>query len=195
MKYIKMLSLAAVAAAALMAFAGSASATELYSGATTLGSGTKIESTGTSAVLKAGFSTITCNHSEVDGKTSNTGGAGVSVEGSITTLAFSECDAVVKVLKPGKLTVHHIAGTDDGTVTSQGAEVTVEKSGIHCIYGTPTATDIGKLDGKTGAKEDAVLSATASLQRVSGSFLCANPATWTATYTVTTPTPLHVTAS
>jgi hypothetical protein len=190
MKYIKMLGLLAVAAAAFMAFAGTASATVLKSGGTTLGSGTKIESTGTNAVLKAGFATIECAHSEVDGKTSNTGGASETVEGAISTLSFKECNATVNVLKKGSLIVHHTSGSN-GTVTSQGAEVTVAIGSTSCTYGTPTATSIGTLSGGGPA----VLNASANLERVAGGFLCANPATWTAKYTVTTPNPLEVAAS
>ena len=191
MKYIKILSLMAVAAAAFMGITGTASATIIEeSNGTQLGKGTQIESTGTNAVLKAGFSTVECGHSEVDGKTSNAGGAGESVEGSITTLKFSECNMTVTTLKPGKLILHHTSGSN-GTVTSQGAEVTVDNHSISCTYGTPTATDIGTLLGGSPAK----LTASASLTRIAGGFLCANPATWTATYTVTKPSSLLVTAS
>jgi hypothetical protein len=190
MKYIKILSLMAVAAAALMAFAGTAAATVLEGSGGNLAKGTKIDSTGTSAVLKAGFATITCNHSEVDGTTSNAGGAGETVEGNISNLSFTECDGVVKVLSKGKLVVHYTSGSN-GTVTSEGAEVTVEKNGVHCVYGTPTATSIGTLSGGNPAK----LNASASLTKTSGGFLCANPASWTASYTVTSPNPLYVTAS
>ena len=194
MKYIKMLGLAAIAAAALMAFVGAstASAAGLYSGATKQGVETKIESTGTAAVLKAGFATIECSHSEVDGKIENAGGAGVAVSGNINTLTFTGCNATVDVLKKGELIVHHSSGIN-GTVTSKGAEVTVSTLGTSCVYGTPAATDIGPLEGSTTG--DAVIKASASLTRISGGFLCANPASWTANYTVSTPTPLHVTAS
>ena len=56
MKYVKMLGLAAMAAMAVMAFvgAGTASATELYEGNTTLGAGSTLHATlepGTSALL------------------------------------------------------------------------------------------------------------------------------------------------
>ncbi|MDQ3724723.1 MAG: hypothetical protein M3335_02340 [Actinomycetota bacterium] len=191
MKYIKMMGLLAVAAAALMAFVGTASATVLESSGGNLPSGTKVESTGTNAVLEAGFATIECAHSEVDGKTSNAGGASETVEGSITTLSFKECNATVKVLKNGKLIVHHSSGSN-GTVTSEGAEVTVAIGSTSCVYGTTAgATSIGTLSGGSPAK----LNASASLTRISGGFLCANPAKWTATYTVTTPNPLYVTAS
>jgi hypothetical protein len=190
MKYVKMLSLLAVAAAALMAFAGTASATIIESGGGALPSGTQIESTGTSAVLKAGFATIECSHSEVDGKTSTAGGANATVEGSINNLTFTGCNATVHVLKKGKLIVHWTSGKN-GTVTSEGAEVTVSTAGTSCTYGTPTASSIGTLTGGSPA----VLTAAASLKKVAGGFLCADPASWTAKYTVTTPNPLYVTAS
>ena len=190
MKYIKILGLMAVAAAALMAFAGTAAATVLEGKEGNLPKGTKIDSTGTNAVLKAGFATIECAHSEVDGTTSNAGGAGETVEGNISNLTFKECNATVNVIKKGKLIVHYSSGSN-GTVTSEGAEVTVETGGISCTYGTPTATSIGTLSGGSPAK----LNASAALTRVAGSFLCANPASWTATYTVTSPNPLYVTAS
>ena len=188
MKYIKILSLMAVAVAAFMAFAGTASATVLEGSGGNLPSGTKIDSTGTEATLKAGFATIVCDHSEVDGKTSNAGGEKESVTGSISNLSFTECNATVKVLKKGNLTVHWTSGKN-GTVTSEGAEVTVESIGTSCTYGTPTATDIGSLAGGNPA----VLTASASLTKIAGGFLCANPASWTAKYTVTSPNPLYVT--
>jgi hypothetical protein len=190
MKYIKILGLVAVAAAALMAFAGTAAATVLEGSGGNLAKGTKIDSTGTNAVLKAGFATIECNHSEVDGTTSNAGGAGETVTGSISNLTFTECNATVNVLKKGSLTVHYTSG-QNGTVTSEGTEVTVATAGTSCVYGTPTATTIGTLTGGSPAK----LNASASLKKISGGFLCADPASWTATYTVTSPNPLYVTAS
>ncbi|MDQ3724623.1 MAG: hypothetical protein M3335_01830 [Actinomycetota bacterium] len=191
MRYIKILGLAAIAATALMAHTSAASATIIENGAgSKLGKGTVIESTGTNAVLQAGFATIECPHSEVDGVTSNAGGIGVPVEGNITTLAFTGCNATVKTLKTGKLILHHTSGTN-GTVTSEGAEVTVAIGSTSCVYGTPSATDIGSLTGGSPA----TLNANTSLTRISGGFLCANPATWTASYTVTVPNTLKVTAS
>jgi hypothetical protein len=192
MKYVKMLGLAAIAAAALTALVGvgTASATALYSGATMQPAGTQIESnlkTGTKAVLKAGFATIECEASEVDGKTSNTGAAGEEVSGSINGLSFTKCNATVTVLKKGSLFVAFTSGSD-GTVSSEGAEVTVSIAGTSCTYGTPTKKTLGTLTGGSPAN----LKAEASLSRVAGGFLCANPAAWTAEYTVSTPNPLTV---
>jgi len=193
MKYVKMLGLAAVAAMALMAFAGSASATVLKDGSgNTLPAGTEINSTlktGTSALLKAGFANITCTESTVAGKTANAGGASETVKGGITTLAFpnASCNATVHVLSNGELEIHS-AGGSNGTLTGKGSEVTVAIGSTSCTYGTGTGTTLGTLKGGSPA----VMEVSAKLPKLAGGFLCASPAEWTATYTVTTPSTLTV---
>jgi len=188
MRYIKMLGLAAVAAAALMAFVGAstASATVLVGTSGPLGSGTTINAAlepGTEAVLEAGFGNIACGESTVHGTISNAGGAAATVSGPISKggLTFGACTGdTVSVLKEGTLEIHHIAGTTNGTLTSSGAEVTVinhDTGGTHCIYRTEN-THIGVLTGnKTG---------TATLHA---------EATWKATYTVNVPDEVWVEAS
>jgi hypothetical protein len=190
MKYIKMLGLLVMAAAALMALAGTASATVLEGSGGNLPKGTKIEMTGTNVILKAGFATIECSHSEIDGTTSNAGGAGETVSMTVSNWTIIECNAGVTTIRKGTTVKHHSSGSN-GTWTSTEWEWTVAKNGVSCTYGTPTATSLGTLSGGSPA----VLNASASLTRVSGGFLCANPASWTAKYTVTSPNPLYVTAS
>ncbi len=190
MKYIKILGLMAVAAAAFMAMAGSASATIIESTSGQLGAKSIIESTGTNAVLKAGFATVECAHSEVDGEVTNAGGVGKAVEGKVNNLKFSSCNMTVTTLKSGTLAIHHTSGKN-GTLTSTGAEVKVDNHSTSCVYGT-NGTDIGTVTGG----EPATLNASASLTKISGGFLCASTATWTASYTVTVPNNgLFVTAS
>ena len=165
MKYIKMLGLAAVAAAAMMAFvgAGTASATVLCENNQTSGctnavaKGTVLDfsvETGTSALLKGPFgeTIATCTESTVKGPVSNAGGAGATVSGSIETLTFGSCNRPVTVSAPGSLEVHHIAGSDNGTVTSTGAKVTIHNVPLFgsCNYET-NSTDVGKLTGNTAA--------------------------------------------
>jgi hypothetical protein len=192
MKYLKMLGLALIAAMTFSAIIGTAvaSAAALYSGATKQGVGTKIESTGTNAVLKAGFATIECGHLEMDGKVENAGGAGVPVEGAYNNLSFTECNATFHVIKKGRFVKHHIAGTDDATLTWISPEFTVKLGGTSCTYGGGSI-DIGILTGGSPAKTVT----SGSMTRVAGGFLCANPASFTASDTVTTPNPLHATAS
>ncbi len=190
MKYLKWLGTVAVVGVALMAATATASATVLYSGGSPLPKGTLIEGTGTNIVLKAGFATIECSHAEGDGKTSNQGSASETVEGNVNSTSYSGCNATVTVLKLGKLMIHHTTGSN-GAVTSEGGEVTVAVAGTSCTYGTPEATYVGTLTGGSPA----TVSGSASLKRLAGGFLCANPASVTGSGTVTTPKQLEVKAS
>ena len=133
MKYLKMLGLAAIAAMALMAFVGAsaASATTLSVGGVTQNKSVSITATlksGTSALLvdSAGSTTDTCTSSEVKGATETTF-TGASVGGKISSLTFGGCSHTTKVIAPGTLSVAWTSGTN-GTVTSAGAEVTVQST-------------------------------------------------------------------
>ncbi|MDQ3724620.1 MAG: hypothetical protein M3335_01815 [Actinomycetota bacterium] len=193
MRHLKKLALTVAAVAALSAVVsvGTASATALYSGGAMLGAGTKVEVTGTNGVFKAGFATFECSHSELEGKTSSTGGASETVQIPLSTSIFRECNSTWKTLKNGAWTLHWTSGSN-ATVTSEGWEFTVTLGGsTSCVYGTPTATDIGTLTGGNPA----TLNASASFTRIAGGFLCANPATWTMNFTFITPRPLEVAAS
>ncbi|HEX6781143.1 MAG TPA: hypothetical protein VF125_03835 [Solirubrobacterales bacterium] len=196
MKYLKMLGLAAVAAMALMAFvgAGTASATTLYvKGVAQTGSVTLSSSiaSGGSAILKdTNNATVdTCKESTVTGSTKSPF-SGATVTGDIETgnLTFGGCSHKTTVLKPGTLHVAYTSG-DNGTVSSSGAEVTVESTifGASCIAKTGTGTTIGTLNGKTGATEHA----TMTINGVIPMGLCGD-ANWTGSYTVTSPTGLSV---
>ncbi len=189
MKYIKMIGLAVVAAATLMSFAVAASATVLEDSSGNLPKGSKIDFTGANIVMKAGFETLECSHSAMSGTTSNAGGAGETVETNLSTLAFSNCKPTIHVFQKGRLIFHYTSGSN-GTVTHESGEWTIATSMTSCTYGTPTATDIGTLSGGGPA----VLNVSASLTKISGGFLCSNPATWTAKYTTTSPNPMYVTA-
>ena len=164
MKHVKMLGLAVVAAAALMAFvgAGTASATKLCeSGQTTacvtaVGSGKTLKFSAEETVKLTGpFSLLidTCLKSTVEGPTTSAGGgAGVPVTGSVEVLTFEECTRPTTVGPKGTLSVSSIAGTDNGTVSSSGATVTIhEIPGFGtCSFITAAAgTDIGTLTGST----------------------------------------------
>ncbi|HYH54077.1 MAG TPA: hypothetical protein VD761_08095 [Solirubrobacterales bacterium] len=185
MKHLKMLGLALVAAAALMAFAGPASATTVTSPAGTEYTG-EINATATSSLLlQAGFANITCTESVVKGKIESNGGATAS--GKITTLSFSACNATVDVLKNGSLSIASTGG-GSGTVSGSGSEVTVSTLGVSCVYGTAGGTALGTLTGGTPAK----MTINAKLPKISGGFLCASPASWSGSYQVTSPGTLLV---
>jgi hypothetical protein len=196
MKYVKMLGLAAIAAAALTAFvgAGTASAETTLCAVNTspcpagsaYGTGTTINAqlkAGTHATLHAGFAEITCKKSTVTGKIENA----TTPSGKISNLTFTECSGVVKVLKNGSLTAHH-SGGGNGNLTATGVEVTVEQAGVHCIYGGNITTGLNLTGGNP-----ATMTSTAKIPLVSGGFFCASPANWTASYEVTSPKPLFVT--
>jgi hypothetical protein len=194
MKYLKMIGLAAIAAAALMAFvgAGTASATTLAVGGTAQTNSVSITATlasGTSALLKDEFGTTTdtCTTSEVKGATEGTF-TGTSVGGKISTLTFSNCSHTTTVIATGSLKVEAPSG-GNGTVSSSGAEVTVQSTffGASAICKTGAGTKIGTLTGTTDTTKHAVMDINASIN-------CGilGAASWTGTYTVTSPTGLSV---
>jgi hypothetical protein len=196
MKYIKMLGLAAVATAAFMAFAGTASAT--ITGPTPGALPTTIHATGSTAagdgsyLLEAGFAEITCTESTVHGDV-NTNDTLVA-SGPITGISFTGCgSATVDPLKNadgtyGSLEIQVPKGkAGEGTVVGYNTFVTTAVLGTSCVYSTSaTGTLLGTLKNGTPAK----LTISASLPKASGGLLCANPAKWTGTYTVTTPSSL-----
>lgn len=188
MKHLKMLGFAVMAAAALMAFAGSASATTVTSPANSEFTGT-VEATGTgSLLLKAGFANITCTASTVAGKIETNGDSGIDASGKLSTLSFSSCgSSTVDTLAKGNLQIEGTGGTN-GVVKGTGSEVTVSAIGTSCVYGTSTGTTLGTFTGGTPATMDI----SASLPKISGGFACANPAAWSGTYTVTTPATMTV---
>jgi hypothetical protein len=193
MKYLKILGLTAVAAMAMMAFAGSASATALKgAGGAALGAGTVIESSLTKpAVLETtgGEKLNECTGSTLAGKTSNAGSATETVRGTISTLSWSGCEKTTTTLKTGELEIHWISGTTNGTVTGKNSEVTINGIfGSSCVYGTGAGTDLGVLNGGTPA----TIEINTIVPRISGGFLCPAEARWTAAYKVTNPGTLNV---
>jgi len=188
MKHVKILGLLVMAAAALMAFASSASATVLTSPSGTEFTGT-IHATlekGNTALLKAGIED-TCTESTAHGTvTLNTTEAeGQLTEGGPppTGLTFGSCTQDTKVIKAGKLTINSA-----GEVFSKESRVEVKVTGlgVTCFYGAETGSvKIGTFDGGTPAK---LTVNTTALQKETGSgAFCASTGTWTANYVVTTP--------
>ncbi|HKF83591.1 MAG TPA: hypothetical protein VKB23_11585 [Solirubrobacterales bacterium] len=207
MKYVKMLGLLALAATALFAFAASASATTLTSPKGTQYTGTLHAVTEGHAILHdtSGLGiTIQCNGT-VHG-TVTAGGAGITPEFHFTQppntgLNWSNCtdNWHVTTLKTGTLQIHNIAGSENGTVTSLGAEVTTKQSttGLHCIYSTAAAgTDVGTLTSSTVTGGESTLDIAATITRTGGSsgFFCGSAGTWTGNYKVTTPATGYVDA-
>jgi hypothetical protein len=196
MKYLKMLGLAAVAAAALMAFvgAGTASADELCTKSETPCAAanriTQIHATlepGTSAKLEDtnGNTLDTCTEATVL-ITNIKQGAGVSpITGSSTAgeitwgSAGTACSFTTDTITGASYAASQATGGGT-TLKASGAEVTIN-TGLFgsCIYKTGTGLDLGTVSqgGKT-------LAINVVVERASG-FVCPSTAKWNATYTVT----------
>jgi hypothetical protein len=200
MKSLKRLSGELLALALIFSGLGatSASATELYSGGTTLGVGSEIVMTlksGISTALKttAGETLTTCAGSEMEAKISNAGGATQTVKATATKFSiFAGC--VIKIVEKGEIDFHALAGKN-AQITTKGFKVIWATFGgeIECTYGGGAGTSMGTLSGST--TESATVNVEAVLSKVEGSLLCPSDAKWTAIYIVTRPKPLHATTS
>lgn len=190
MKYLKMLGLTAVAAAALMALVGTGTASATVACKVTetpcassneweLGTkGLATLKAGTSAVMKStgGEALMTCNSGRVSGTLENKGGPTQTMHqaGSSSNIVYEECTKTMDTIKGGEVELHHIAGTDNATVTIKGFETTVSLFGVSCVYTYGAGVDAGIITGGTKPSMDvnAVLPKT-----IGSSFLC--PATVT----------------
>ena len=190
MNYVKMLGLLAVAAAALMAFAGTASADSVTSPTGTTYTGELKAKAEGHAVLDNPIAKIECA-STVKGLVEKHG-AGKAVEGEIKKedLTFTGCtdEWHVTVVSGGTLSVNGIASSYNGDVFSTGATVEATRFGINCRYATANTT-VGTATGGSPATMDI----SASIPFHSGSIFCGSGATsWTGSYEVTTPGSLYV---
>ncbi|HEX5594127.1 MAG TPA: hypothetical protein VFX35_12365 [Solirubrobacterales bacterium] len=201
MKHVKIPALVGMAIAALMALAAApASATEIYSGATTLKSGTAISASlsGTASLTTTGGTALdTCTGGGVTGITTNDGGAsGVSVAGTVekSYVTWTGCTKKTQTLEGGTLEINWKEGLN-GTVTGKGFKVTVEmiaEFGGTCSYTLGAGKGLGTLVGSTTS--NATLAINAVVTGASGnSFLCPEDTKWVANYKVTSPSPLHAT--
>lgn len=200
MKYVKKLALAAVAAGALMAFvgAGTASATTLCS--TTVSACPEAQrvtgslvfslSSGTSALLKEtgeeGSTLDTCKSSNVKGNITSAGSSTTTTTGELTELSWGSCTFPTSTTLLGKLEIHKIAGTSNGTLTSDSeTRVTINTVLFgSCVYTVPPEKSIGDLT----EGNPAVFHANAVAKKTTGAAgVCPETSVWTATYTLTTP--------
>jgi hypothetical protein len=145
------------------------------------------------------FTEITCKTGTIIGKTSNQGSETESVAGSVEAknLTWRECSTpngacTVTTAKGGTVEVSWIEGTHNGTLTSNGAEITSNCSSIfgtiHCIY-KPKTADLGTLTGGSPATGDIE---STPITIVSTSGLCPSEPKWDAKYEITAPKPLYV---
>lgn len=198
MNYLKGLAVAAAMAAVFVVFgAGTASATVICKTKTSpctslYPKGTLFKGTltpGTTAVFKAGFATIECSEGDGSIESTSTGSATETVKGVTKTLNFGGCNGEINVLKTGSGEIHWTSKTN-GTFTAEGMEITATTLGVHCVYGGKITSGITLNGG-----EKPTISINAKVPKISGSFLCSDPGTMTASLTVTEPTPLYVLSS
>lgn len=189
MRHLKMVGLVVIAV--LLACVGTVSANPLTSPEGTAYTST-LSATSTSSEFDGPFITVKCSHSTFEGKVE--AHSATSAEGKLSSFNFSGCNFPVTVLKAGSLKVH-AAESKKGTVTSSGAEISVETNVGTCVFSTSN-TDIGTLTDTAATKGNAVLDLTSTtLFRTGGSFLCGTSGTWTGNYTVTAPSALHLDSS
>lgn len=213
MKYLKMLGLAAVAAAALTAFVGAGTAmaengvicsTNTNPCTSKWAVGTKLDwslKSGTSAKLTTtgGTTLNTCSYSTVEQEiTANPNATGTAegpnkkVDWETATTKCAATPTTTLVLGGGKIT--GITGTVNGNlIATSKIEVTnnlPETFGGSCNYGVEAGTAIGTVTGGTAPE----FHANAVAKKLNGGFLCPETTKWVATYVLTSPTgtPLYV---
>jgi len=149
-----------------------------------LASGTSASLRNTSASLQN-----TCTESHVHGNTQSPY-TEAAITGPVASLSFGSCLRSVTTHAPGKLYIEHITGSTNGTVYSEEAEVTTQvppfSTYVNCktAEGTHIGTLTGRASGHATMHVNAVLNCGALLPS----------AKWEATYTVTSPTGLGVSA-
>jgi hypothetical protein len=190
MKYLRMLVFLAVTAAVPLLGAATATATTLTAPAGTVYTGTIQTSSEGYLTMHNAVGTISCQVSG-EGKVEQHG-AGITASGKRSTLHITGCTngAVHPITTAGVLEIHNL-GNNRGTVTSNGARVTVTMFGFECGYST-TNTDIGELTGASTPTGHATLHVKASIPRTHGSFFCGSSGNLTGAYRITTPTGLTI---
>jgi len=188
MKYVRILGLAALASAALMAMTGAASATSLTSPSGTIYTSTiKGENEGaiTLTSVFGGFGAVSCKKSSFEGKVENHG-AGVTTIWTITVLIFSECTGGTPrspVEKPGSMEFHWFGLQ----VTTKNLILIIDKTAFGtCTFTAPsTGSSLGTLtmSSETGGK--ATIDIKGTLPSACGS------ATLEGSYVITTPSTLY----
>jgi hypothetical protein len=206
MKHLKMLGLAAIAAAALTAFAGagtaSANSTELYTGHATQGAGLTLHMTlkaGTSLVVNdtSGELNKTCKQSTVAAKTGQVTVVNGEISAAIESWTLGECTFPTATLTNGSLDITSVGdingdGLGDGTVTGTGTDWTTLVFGLFdCIYGTGAGTHLGTLLGSTSGNASLSINAVIN-ETAPHRFGCPETTKLVANFTVTSPVGLNV---
>lgn len=192
MKYLKMIGLAAIAAAALMAItgAGTASATVLCHTTSTpcaekWAKGTEprfIVKPGTAGIWRdtSGGIAAKCPEGELRGTITNAGSSSETVKASVPAsgLTWKNVEGCIQTvtLESGTLEIHAIEGSDNGTVTVSGIKITISILGASCIYGFGENEHFGTLTANGSGS--AVLDISTYFLKKEGGVLCPADLTW-----------------
>jgi len=196
MKCAKTLGLLAIAAAALMALVGTASATELTSPkGTKLGAGTIIKAETEGTFKLDGSIEITCQKASGEGEITNAGGSSATVVGGGLLGSLSECgNDTVTVLDEGTGEIHNLGG-GKGSLTSNGAEVTTLIHRFifgfpittHCIFATNNTTVATIKDSSLTGGTPTVEAGSANIPQKETDGACGSSAVLTGNAIVTSP--------
>jgi hypothetical protein len=209
MKCLKALGLAAVAAMALTAFLGANSASATVLCTTTPPAGTacgigwhvdeidaslsewSVSFRSTSGSLEAACTVATLLPVK---KGPFTGSATTTPVGEVAKANLTwgpigaGCTNTIETIAGGETEIHWIPGTDNGTVTAKGLEVTVVLAGVSCTVGLEGTKSTGDLTG--GAP--AIIHIGVVLFKKGGSFLCPSSVVWEGTFKITNHSAVYV---
>jgi len=198
--YAKILGLIAIAVAALMVSAGSASATT----GTDSAEGSPVETGDPFHAVSEGSTTldgtvnITCKSSTVQGDIESPGSPTTTLQAKLTIFTFEECgNTTITIVNTGTMEIHtDTPEVDDGNgiLTSTGVEVTVLTHNVlgtvHCLYVTEE-TSVGTLTGSSTGTATLDIGSS-GIQRLATDFGCGNSSVWTGSYAVTAPDYLYI---
>lgn len=198
MRHLKTLGLAIMAAMALLAFfgAGPASATVLCTTTLTEGcaaagwhipKGSVIEASqvGVGKIETAGETPTVldeCTGAQINQTTTTTGISSETVKSEVPVsgLIWESCTKTTDTIEGVSLELHWTPGSDNGTLTIKGGEITITTIIGPCTFGFgATARDLGEL---VGNHETPTIVVNTLLPKISG--ICPE-ARWTATFHVT----------
>jgi hypothetical protein len=195
-KRFSLLAVAAVAALAITAALGaaSASATVLCKTANAscptadiIGAGTEISATlQEKAVFKLNGAVFsTCNKGSIKVQLTDAGGDARNVQAKDTSYSLSECTYITSFTNTGRWEISS-SGSNNGSVVDLESIIQMTVSGAACKYRFPSSSE---LKGGTTAK----LVVNGAATRASGSDpACPETLTMSATYSVSSPAPLYV---
>jgi hypothetical protein len=187
MKYMKIFGLAAMALAALMAIAGTASATTLTSpSGTTYTSTIKAVNEGaiTLTSVFGGFGAISCSESTIEGKV-ETHGSAVTPGGVIEKFTWEKCTKTATVIQKGTWEIHA-----NGQKTLKNLSIRFHQTAFGTCEFTAsnTGTSFGTVTTTAQTGGNATIDVKASLPSPCGT------GTLEGAYVITTPSPLYIDA-